>query len=94
MVKEECFKDSDCGEDKMCIFDYAFYYDNNKVSCQNICINKNDYYNNPSCIDNNTFDKLSSSSINKNTTLSNKKECIEWAKKQNCSKDGSCNCYL
>lgn len=92
MVKKGCFTDNDCGEDKMCIFDYDICKDNMK--CQNICINKKDYYNNPKCVNNNIYNKLNSTNINKNIRIKNKKDCIDWAKKQECSKNNTCNSII
>lgn len=92
MDKQVCFNDTDCGEDKMCIFDYNICKNSDK--CKNICINKKEYYENPKCINNNTYNKLNSNNINKNINIKNKKECIDWAKKQECNKSGKCNSII
>ena len=89
---KKCFNNSDCGENKMCIFDYEVC--KNSIKCQNICIDKKEYYNNPKCIDNNKYNELNSSNINKNINLNNKEDCISWAKKQECTKNNSCNSII
>lgn len=90
--KEGCYKDSDCGNNEMCIFDYEVC--KNSIECKNICINKNEYFNNPMCVENSKYNELNSSNINKNLNTKNKEECIEWAKKQECTKNNSCNSII
>ena len=92
MNKSNCYNDKDCGNEKMCIFDYTIC--KNKIKCQNICINKDEYYNNPGCINNKKYNDLNLDNINKNLKLNNKKECISWAKKQECSKNNTCNSII
>ena len=92
MNKSNCYDDKDCGKDKMCIFDFTIC--KNKIKCQNICINKEEYYNNPSCINNKKYSDLNSDNINKNLNLNNKKECISWAKEQECTKNNNCNSII